>query len=372
MGIGHGLSGADAGMATGAVLALSPVLGLILMTSGAGVAVLCDIDCKGSTVETAFGPLSRLWHIAAVEAHHTVCVAIGAHDVAHKAHRGLTHWWPSWLVMGGAVTTACATNRWVAPAILAVLFAVGIRALSIPALAQHTQARFHDSVAHRVGMDLAYWMISFRINPLHWLHRISRTTDRKRSIELGAFISVGAVIGAFFAWRWMLTTGLGGYGWWLVGATLAVCLAGWKASIRFPTGKILCAGASAGAAYALQRTGYTAQIGPWLGLMVTAGCLLHWLGDCPTHMGVPGLWIGQVWKLPHRLSFAAGGPFEVFALWFPLGFLGVFLLLGTAGAIPHYVVMFVITCVGIGLGALIVLAILIHVAAKTKQRRYAK
>ena len=45
-------------------------------------------------------------------------------------------------------------------------------------------------------------------------------------------------------------------------------------------------------------------------------------------MGVPGVKLHQVWKLPFWASFYAGGPFEIMAIWFSLGWLNIVLIPG--------------------------------------------
>lgn len=326
MGHGHASSGLTFGLAFGDALALAPGSVITLGLAVAGACTLPDIDCKGSTAATAFGPLSQIAHHGAVELHHMVADSLrNDYDHQHSPHRGLTHWWPFWVVSGAAVWIGCSLNQWVVMGVLAVLFALAARGLTIPDLPAETQGRFDDSLRHHMMMRLAYGLLN--LNPFTLcMRRARKHVARTRR-----------------------------YGWWLL-------------SIRFGIGKVATAAASLLAAWWLTTAGVAAQLGPWMGLIVGGGMALHYIGDCPTHMGVPGLRLNQVWKLPFWASFYAGGPFEIMVMWFGLGWLNILLI---PGLLTHSHQMTALFWVGLFLGVVVVLVILIEARSQVRRRRYA-
>jgi hypothetical protein len=324
MGHGHGSFGLFAGLAVGDALSLPPAAVITLGLASAGAGLLPDIDCKGSTAATAFGPFSQFAHYGAIELHNVVSASISTDRHEHGAHRGLTHWWPFWVVCGGAVWALCTINQWVVMAVLALLFALAARGLTIPDLPAETQGRFNNSPRHHMMMKLAYGLLN--LNPFTFIMRRGRKHVAK-------------------------TRRLG----WA------------RLGFRFGVGKVLTAAAASALAYGLVAAGVAATIGPWLGLIVGLGMALHWFGDCPTHMGVPGIKLHQVWKLPFWASFYAGGPFEIMAIWFSLGWLNIVLI---PGLLSHAHEMTVLIWATSALAVLIVLAIIVEATSVVKRKRY--
>jgi hypothetical protein len=307
-------------------MSLAPMTTISLGLACAGAGLLPDIDCHGSTAATVFGPFSNVVHHGSIHLHNMVSASISADGSnKHGAHRGLTHWWPFWLACGALVYLGCMASPWAAMGVLAVLFALAARGLTIPDLPAETQGRFDDSMRHHVMMKIAY--ASLNLCPFTLLMRRGRKHVAKTRR----------------------------YGWRRLGVSLGI-------------GKILTAGAALGLAYALTANGTTAVLAPWLGLIVGGGMALHWLGDCPTHMGVPGLSLHQVWKLPFWASFYAGGPFEIMLIWFSLGWLNIILI---PGWLSHPWQMTILFWVAIGLGVLIVLAVIVEGTSQINRRRYA-
>jgi hypothetical protein len=325
MGHGHASFGLFAGLAVGDALALPPTATLTLGLASAGAGVLSDIDCVGSTAATAFGPFSQFAHYGAIELHNVVSASLTTDEHKHGAHRGLTHWWPFWLASGGSVWFVCMLSQWVVMGVLALLFALAARGLTIPDLPAETQGRFDYSPRHHMMMKLAYGLLN--LNPFTLIMRRGRKHIAKTRR----------------------------YGWGRLG-------------FRFGVGKVLTAMAATALAYGLVTAGVAATIGPWLGLIIGFGMALHWFGDCPTHMGVPGVKLHQVWKLPFWASFYAGGPFEIMAIWFTLGWLNILLI---PGLLSHAHEMTVLIWTSSVLVVLIILAIIIQATSVVNRRRYA-
>ena len=110
----------------------------------------------------------------------------------------------------------------------------------------------------------------------------------------------------------------------------------WSLPLPGPARRILAAGmapplAAAAATYGLVQAGALQQIGPWVGLIVAAGMIVHSFGDGATNSGIPFLWplrrscdrcrdaravcAGARWDrqnvLPPALRWSAGAPREV-------------------------------------------------------------
>jgi hypothetical protein len=334
MGHGHTSFNLVNGLALGDALALPPLVTLTMGVCLAGAGTLPDIDCHGSTASTAFGPFSDAVHHASKHLHHMVAASLySEHDFenGHSEHRGLTHWWPFWIVCGGGVEIGCLTvGRWFVMGVIAILFALAARGLSIPDVPTERQDRFLDSLKHEFAMRWAYRLLL--LCPFTWCMRLlNKRVRRTRRYTLFSIFSHDF-------------------------------------GFRFGIGKVVTLGVSVLISYALVTQGVASTIGPWLGLIVFAGMLLHWLGDSPTHMGVPGFLLHHKWKLPFWASFYAGGPFEVAVIWFCLGWLNLLLIPGLA---PRWLEMDVITWGGLFLGLIILLAIIVEGTQRTKQRRYA-
>ena len=337
MGHGHGSYNLVNGLALGDSLALPPLVTLTLGACMAGAGMIPDIDCKGSSASTAFGPVSQAAHHASVELHHMVSAALYSDhdfDSGHSEHRGLTHWWPFWVFCGAAVWAGCQfVGQWFAMGVITVLFALAARGLTIPDVPTEKQDRFFDSIRHEFAMKMAYRLLL--LCPFTWLMRRAKNKVRRTK-------------------RYTLFT-----------------LFGQDYGFRFGIGKVTTLAASLIAAFALTTQGTVAIVAPWLGPIVAVGMGLHWLGDSPTHMGVPGFLLHHKWKLPFWASFYAGGPFEVAVIWFTLGWLNIALILGALGVIAHALIMQIIFWGGLGLGLIIVLAMIVEGTQRTKQRRYA-
>ena len=325
MGHGHASSGLCAGLAVGDALMLPAAATLALGLGLAGACTLSDIDCAGSTASTAFGPFSKMAHYGAIELHNVVSASISTDHEPHSAHRGLTHWWPFWLVCGAAVWIGSTLSPWVVTAVLALLFALAARGLTIPDLPAETQGRFDNSIRHHMMMKLAYGMLN--LNPFTLLMRRGRKHVAKSRR----------------------------YG-------------GRRLGFRFSTGKMLTAMGAAALAYGLTVAGAVTVLAPWIGLIVGGGMLLHYIGDCPTHMGVPGARLHKIWKLPFWASFYAGGPFEIMAIWFSLGWLNILLI---PGLLSHQHEMTMLFWVSLVLGSLTVLAIVVEATSVVKRKKYA-
>ena len=110
----------------------------------------------------------------------------------------------------------------------------------------------------------------------------------------------------------------------------------WSLPLPGPARRILAAGltpplVAAAATYGLVQAGALHQVGPWLGLIVAAGMIVHSLGDGMTNSGIPFLWpkrrrcdrcrdtaavcAGARWDrqnvLPRALRWSAGARREV-------------------------------------------------------------
>jgi LexA-binding, inner membrane-associated putative hydrolase len=324
MGHGHAASGLCVGLLVGNAAMLSPLDSVTLAVAASGAALLCDIDCKGSTAETAFGPVSRLAHRGAVELHHMVC-ALGEHDGKNPGeHRGLTHWWPFWVATGLAVELGSLSSHWTVVGVFVVLITLAVRGLTIPSLPAETQGRFKDSKWHAWKMKFAYKVLMFTpLSVLRHARRHVAKTQRVGGEKIGVTLATGKIFAISFA-----------------------------------------ASMSAGLAY----LGIDTRFHVWLGLIITLGMFLHWIGDLPTHMGVPGVFLRQVWKLPRWTSFYAGGPFEIMCLWIPMGLLNTYLLLGVLHLRPHAEEMMVMTWVAEGVGGIVGLLVAIHCVGKLFRR----
>jgi hypothetical protein len=216
-------------------------------------------------------------------------------------------------------------NQWVVMAVLALLFALAARGLTIPDLPAETQGRFDDSPRHHLMMKLAYGLLN--LNPFTFIMRRGRKHVAKTRR----------------------------YGWARLG-------------FRFGVGKVLTIMAAAMLAYWFTKTGAVMPLIPWLGPIVGIGAALHWMEDAPTHMGVPGVKLHQVWKLPFWASFYAGGPFEIMAIWFTLGWLNILLIPGLLSHAHEMTMLIWTTSV---LVALIILAIIVEATSIVNRRRYA-
>ncbi len=322
---GHSSATLAAGLAVGDALSLSPALTVALGLAAAGAAVLPDIDCKGSTAATAFGPFSQLAHFGAIELHNVVSASIDAEGEEHSPHRGLTHWWPWWFISGSIIWLVCSVSSWATIVVLTVLFALAARGLAIPDLPMEFQSRFADSFRHQMMMRLARKFLY--LCPLTWfMIRARKHVAKTRR-----------------------------YGWWIF-------------TMKFGIGKVTTALASLIAAWFLVNTGAVTSLIPWLGIIVGGGAALHWIEDAPTHMGVPGVRLHKFWKLPFWASFYAGGPFEIVVLWFSLGWLNILLI---PHLLSHDWQMFILFWVGLGLAAIILILVIIEGTNHAKQRRYA-
>lgn len=328
MGVGHGLSGLCAGLGVGNALGLHPSTTALLGAAGAGAAVLCDIDCAGSTASTAFGPLSTLIHTGCVELHYVATAIIDPDNEApHSPHRGLTHWWPWWVLTGGGVALGAQFSSWVAPIVLIVLLTLGVRAVAIPDRPSTPQNRFRHvrfPYLHDRMMRIAYGLVD--ITPLRALRILRKHTNQTRKI---------------------------GDGWF---------------SVRIPVGKITVILAVTALILGAWHYNELPSLGPWLGALVFFGQWLHWIGDSPTEMGVPGLLLNRLVRLPKWIAFKAGGWFEVIALWVPMGCLAVYLIPGLR---PHAEVVWVLQWVGLIVGSVFAVITVLTFLTRRLEHRYA-
>lgn len=270
LGVGHALSGWCAGMTIS--LGVQAPLPLALTVAGAstGAAMVPDWDHHGSTVTTAFGPASHAVHRGVVILHKATARVLRVPGDPSKppgAHRGITHWWPFPLVLGGIVAALCALVPWASVAVLAVLFTLAVRGLSVPEYRDDGRGsrgrRWSRRTAHRLAGAVPTIFVLKML--------------RRRVSKLG---KPGLVV---------LATGV---------------------------------------AYFAVAHGSAGKVGPWLGMLVAVGCVVHVLGDAPTESGVPGLRLWTEWRLPKWIAFKAGGWFERLLVWAPLSIVGVLLIPG--------------------------------------------
>lgn len=295
----------------------------LMALAGAGAAIIPDWDHIGSTVTTAFGPLSLFVHYGVIELHYLVC-SVTREPGERKppgAHRGITHWWPFPPTVGALIAWGCWMSKWTIAGVLFVLFTVAIRGLTIP----EYRAKKSDRPSKQFAIGIAYRILN--VVPM------TRYLRRARKHVNGS-------------------ARMGGY---------------WT-HFNFPTGKICAAIMGVALTYAafyFQLDNY----GPWIGVMVCCGMWLHILGDAPTEMGIPGFFLRRLWRLPKWLAFKAGGAFEIIAVWIPLSVLAVYL---TPGLRPHAEVVTVIKYITLGLGSLILLGIIVEFITHSRRmkRRY--
>lgn len=162
-----GISGEHA-MAAAAAAAVAATMGV---AGGlAGSALLPDADHHGSTVTTAFGPVSWYAHRGVVHLHNLVCrLTWDPGETMPGAHRGITHWWPASLVTGALVGVPCWFSPWTAWAVLTVLFALTVLGITVP------EYRAQDR--HTAGTALAHTVAG--LVPTVWLLKRARRSTRK-------------------------------------------------------------------------------------------------------------------------------------------------------------------------------------------------
>lgn len=173
MATGHALSGACAGLvfsaatgisdtsalATAAAVALG---GTAAIAGGlAGSALLPDADHHGSTVTTAFGPVSWYVHRGVVHVHNLVCrLTWDPGESMPGAHRGITHWWPWPLVTGTAVGVPCYFSQWAAVGVLSVLFTLAMLGITVPEYRAQERRAATVGRAHAVaGLVPTVWLL---------------------------------------------------------------------------------------------------------------------------------------------------------------------------------------------------------------------
>lgn len=276
MAVGHSLSGWCAGLLAGTVIGADLPLTLEIAGALAGAALLPDLDHPGSTATTAFGGLSYLAHRGVIGLHHATCAALRRPTDGKDpgAHRGVTHWWPFPLVIGGLIAVLCTVTPWATLALLAILFTLTIRGISVPEYRTNTRHSIRRRAAIRAAHGVANLVPT--IAALHLLR------------------------------RWVGRTGRAGV---LLAASIA--------------------------AYVATTSGSAGTLGPWMGLIVGGGIALHVAGDWPTESKVPGLRLWSEWGLPKWLAFKAGGWFEVVFLWVPFSVAGLVLIPGALPMLLH-------------------------------------
>lgn len=188
MAVGHSLSGWCAVLVTRAALEWQgvpvPDTETTLAVAGAiaGAALAPDIDHHGSTATTTFGPLSWVVHRATVHTHHLVARATwDPGESMPGAHRGITHWWPTPLVMGTLVGASCWFSQWAAIGVLAALFTLAISGITIP--------EYRHQERHTDGVVIAHAFAS--LFPTVWMLRRMRREVRGAGTLLVLAASVG-------------------------------------------------------------------------------------------------------------------------------------------------------------------------------------
>jgi membrane-bound metal-dependent hydrolase YbcI (DUF457 family) len=298
------------------------LLALGTALAGAGSAIIADWDHPNSTITTAFGPLSQLVHEGVIELHYTVAALTneGGTRKPPGAHRGVTHWWPTPLVIGGLVSVGCWWSKWFIFGVLIVLYTGAIRGITVPDYA----VRQNDTVRHRWTMLTAHGIIDL-IPFMNVLKRARKHVNRTHTIKITY--------------------------WW---------------KIIIPVGKIATILVAADFALIAIRYPYVTAHGVWIGVIVCLGMYLHILGDAPTEMGIPGRKLNRFWQLPKWLAFRAGGPFEILALWVPMVGLGIYLIPGVR---PREEVLMVQGYIVYGVCVLTALAIVIEFITRAMRKR---
>ena len=240
---------------------------MTLALTMAGAAVLNDLDHPGSTVTTSLGKVTELAHRCVVLTHQVTVQALRRSEDRGDppgAHRGITHWWPCPPVIGAVVTAGCLWSQWVVFGVLAFLFLLAIRAVSVP---EYRDNGRRGQRGRKVAYRFAEWVPTIRA-----LRRLRRWTNK--------------------------------------------------------VGKLGLVLAAAGIAGVVLSDPEIATYGPWLGLVVGVGMVVHIAGDAPTESGIPGWRLWTEWRLPKWIAFKAGGSFEIGFVWVPLSVAGVLLLPG--------------------------------------------
>jgi hypothetical protein len=340
-----------AGVPAIAVIGLSLALALAF----AGAAIWPDWDYKNSTISTAFGWFSQQVHKGVVQLHYFVAdlTKDGRKRTPPGPHRGITHWYPFPPSIGLIVAAGCWWNKWVLFAVLVILYAGAIRAVTVP----DYMARPEHTVRHRWSMELVHKFLDFSpgavitltavgiggallvskwfllsviviallIVPVHLLKRARRHVNRSRTVQLSYWTRY-----------------------------------------RIPVGKFMTTGVAALLAFIVIHSAWVLAHAVWMGAVVCLGMYLHILGDSPTEMGIPGARLDKFWRLPKWAAFRAGGPFEIVFLWVPMAGLGIYLIPGLR---PHAEVMMVQTYIVWGLGILTVAALVIEAIARYSRKR---
>jgi membrane-bound metal-dependent hydrolase YbcI (DUF457 family) len=332
------------------VLSAALVLSVLSALAMAGSAILLDWDHQSSTITTAFGHPGFWIHYLVVELHYTVCdiTKTGGDRKPPGPHRGVTHWWPFPLTVGTLVAFGSWLSHWVVFGVLVILFTGAIRALTIP----DRQSDPDDTVRHRWSMQMAHGILDASYASL-------------------ACLAILGVLGAIFLSKWVL------FGCCILMLVSALTSALKHARrytnrtrrilwVSIPVGKIGTIVAAVGLAFIAIRYPIVAEHGEWLGALMMIGMYAHILGDAPTHMGVPGPKLTQVWRLPKWLAFKAGGPFELGLCWLPMAALGVYLIPGFQ---PREEVLQIQEYIVWGLGVMIVGAAIIEYGSRYMKRK---
>jgi hypothetical protein len=341
------------------------ILSLAIALAMAGWAIVPDWDYKNSTISTAFGPFSQIVHKLVLELHYTVC-SLTADVGARKppgAHRGVTHWWPFPIALGGLVGLGCWYSKWILFGVLVVVYTGAIRALTVP----DYRPRQVDTIRHRWSMITVHGLIDIaEANPVYWVpipivfgFFINWLSHGNRGI-LFLYCATCLIGGAILLTLHQLKQARK-----YVNRTHTIRVTYWH-RIIIPVGKFGTVLVAANFAFIAIRYPFVVEHGVWMGAIACIGMFLHILGDSPTEMGIPGRKLNQFWRLPKWLAFRAGGPFEILCCWLPMTGLGLYLLPGLR---PHAEVMMVQRYIMCGLGILTVGAIIAEFVFRHAKRK---
>lgn len=327
---------------------------LAMALAFAGAAILPDWDYKNSTISTAFGPLSQWVHKGVVQLHFIVAdlTKQGGDRKPPGAHRGVSHWWPTPLVVGGLTAWGCWWSHWFLFGTLVVLYTGAIRALTVP----DYMPKPNHSPRRRWSMQATHGILDLTPGSIITLSTIglAGTWLASKWFLFAVLVVMVLVIPIHYLKKARKH----------VNRTHVIHLTYWH-KLSIPIGKIGTVFTAAILAFIVTRQPFVVSHGAWVGVIVCLGMFLHMLGDYPTEMGGPGLTLYRFWKLPKWLAFKAGSPFEI-ALWVLMSVLAIYLLPGVR---PHNEVLVVQEYIAWGLGATITLAVIIEATSRHTRKR---
>lgn len=299
MAVGHatvaGCVGGYTCLAVGAsplvAVSVSASVTVLVALAMAGAALVPDLDHHGATITDAFGPVSWAAHRGLVRLHHAVADATWDPGESEPgAHRGLSHWWPFPLALSVAVGVPCVVWPQAAWPVLTILVYVAILGVTVPEYRDDPDAdprrRMARSAAHTfAGLVPTVALLKMGRRSIRrgrgvsnvWLVRVLLRRERNDTLPTRVVKAVLRPVLGVVTVRFALFAVVGWFVWWVLSQHL------------------------------------------WVGLLVgpvlLVGMVLHLLTDAPTWSRVPGWTLRGEFRWPHRLSFGAGGAFEVGVVW---------------------------------------------------------